>query len=432
MQFHDCEVYKEVPLRVAELIGPDGNVDIYPEVARQNFLTVKLRKGTLALDAAGCVGHIPLNDRHTVRVSSRVPIGGNLRALLAIAGMTGTPTGVYRETTADWDWHDSLYDVYSDALLDQFDIIRNRGFLREYDVRAATTSFPKGRIMFGATVRRHHTRGQPQRAEVTWFERMVDVPANRCIKYAIWAAGQHYMHAEPPEGRNDARRFTARRNRLNAAFAAFDGVSLDRRRAFLSDPLVRGSAPLPALRAYYELGLNVACSLASRSAISIDGTAGRRLPAMVVDLEAVFERYLLRALQLHAERSGWTELVLNGNEEPASRPLFSRPERDNLAKPDIVIVDRASTPKLVLDVKCVPRPEGVSQRDAINQVVTYAECYGVRNVVVVHPRSRLGPRGIVYQGRIGEVDLHMYRFDLSSPDLLNEDAQFGDALRALM
>ncbi len=83
---------------------------------------------------------------------------------------------------------------------------------------------------------------------------------------------------------------------------------------------------------------------------------------------------------------------------------------------------------MVIEVKNVP-VKGHSDRDAINQVITYAATYRCNRVILVHPRARdQREHGLKLQGRISDLFVYQYVFDLKSVDLRGEEKMFGKAM----
>jgi hypothetical protein len=240
----------------------------------------------------------------------------------------------------------------------------------------------------------------------------------------MFLLAEHYSGSPPAIG---AVRHQYRE--LVGLYHAFSDVTLDHGRGFLDDPVVRGRYALPAARAYYREALDVACAIIEGRPVSLDSPAGSlRLPSVVIDTARLFESYVRTSLALHAAEQGWQVDVLDGNREGA-RPLFADEVRLT-ATPDIVICAGIDTTVLVLDVK--DTPTGSYQRNAVEQVVTYALCYGSANAVLVHPCARGQSGGLQTLGTIGGIAVHVYRFDLGAEDGAAEDRRFGAAVSTLL
>jgi len=147
---------------------------------------------------------------------------------------------------------------------------------------------------------------------------------------------------------------------------------------------------------------------------------------MVLDMDSIFEAYLRNTLQADAERAGWGVAVLDGN-AAGKKPLFDHPPSEN-ATPDIVFRTAEHRWPLVIEVKNVP-VNGNSNRGAIEQAITYAAAYRCNRVVLAHPRARNQDKArLRLQGRIGDLAVYQYVFDLEAADLLAEESKFVDSM----
>src|SRR6185437_15520563 len=137
----------------------------------------------------------------------------------------------------------TLLDLYAEKLISDIEQIAASGLLREYSERRATSSFPHGRVRLGESVQRLHARGNRHEAVISWHERSLDNPPNRCLKYAVWLISQRYMQLQ-----SKGTRSRTLHQRLSGLYPLFQGVTLDQSLAFLADSRVCGVAPLPSSR----------------------------------------------------------------------------------------------------------------------------------------------------------------------------------------
>lgn len=426
-----CESYSTVDVPLVDLLDADGALNLYPEIRDGDYFTVKLLKGVLSFQARGYIGQIPVNDTLIVDVESRVPVG-NLEHIVATSGEPMTLLRTLRRYQADRRLNASMLDVYADALLAGLTLIRQGGMMREYQRSEEASSFPKGRVLGSATTLRLRSRGVQHAAVSAWFERTTDTPANQCVKYAINMLASRYARLTPPGDRAERRRFRHRQMSLNAAFLDFEGISMRSPRYFLEDATVSGARPLPALRAYYEDALAVARMLARQEGVSMDAVAGEvRLPAIVINMNVVFEAYVRTVMRERAIVDGWEVEVLDGNRSPGKRPLFVGGLGGPAATPDIVVRDLDGKPQLVLEVKNVPVLGLHSKRDHIEQAVTYANAFNVHTVVLVHPCARWQQPGLMDLGLIGDIRVLQYRVDLAANDVSAMEVKLGADLLGL-
>jgi 5-methylcytosine-specific restriction enzyme subunit McrC len=419
-----CQEQGPVDIPLEEVLDPTGRLHLNPEIEQGDFFAVHLKKGSLTLQARGYVGFIPLNERLVVYVRPRVPIS-NLTRIVNISGEPATVLSSIRGYATGAPWTDSLLDIYAAALLRRLEMISQSGMWREYGRREEQSSFPHGRVLTHRTFQDLAPRGIRHMAHVAWFERTADIPANRCLKYAVWLLAQRYMNLNPAE--RASRRFW---HRLNAMYPMFDAVNLDESRRFLDDPQVLGQQALPTLRSYYRDALNLALAIIEERAVLIESEGeSLQLPSLVVNMNYVFEAYIRNTLAMYANTDRWGVSVYDGKLD-GRKSLFDDAD-DPDATPDVVFeLPDESTP-LVIEVKNVPG-SGAPKRDAINQAVTYALRYRTPNVVLVTPCTEGQTSALNRLGDIDQVSVYHYRFNLGSQDLDGEESAFAEAIVPLM
>jgi 5-methylcytosine-specific restriction enzyme subunit McrC len=409
----------DVPLR--DLLNAKGRLRLNPDVESKGYFTIQLTQGAVRLQARGYVGLIPLNDRVVIDVKPRVPVA-NLGHLLRVSGYVPSSLGAERPYATDPAWNESLVDLFAGWLAARVDVIASEGLLLLYEQREEATSFPRGRVLVGATLTQLRPHGIRHQAVSSWFARSADSPANRCLKYAIWfIAGRLAILGSRTASRRQLLQ------RLGALYELFSSVPLDHSLSFLSDPLVTGARATPSLRRYYRPALDLAIAIVRRYAVDVEVTRrGVDLPSMVLDMDSIFESYLRNTLQAEMGRAGGGVDILDGN-AAGKKPLFDDPPSEN-ATPDIVFRSGEHRWPLVIEVKNVP-VNGNSRRGAIEQAVTYAAAYRCNRVVLAHPRAHgQDESGLRLQGRIGDLEVYQYVFDLEAADLLAEELKFADSM----
>ncbi len=412
--------YKYIDVPVQDLLV-DGELDLEP-ATESGYFTFEFKKKQLRVQAGGFIGFIPLNDRVAIEVTPRCSIA-NLSHVLRVGGFAPVVLEQFaRGYAVEPTDLTTLRDLYAEALLREVARIDAYGRLREYEQRTARTSSPRGRLLLAAPETQLAAAGGSATVRVSWFERTADIAANRCIKLAIWLLARGYAQTRNPSGTQ--RRLAIR---LNAVYGLFEDAELDQRLRFLRDPLVAGTAALPATRTYYRNAIDVARLVVTSSSLSFDHRgADVSMPSIVIEMHVVFENYLRTVLA-----AGLTDdpglHVLNGNSE-GKKLLYDDPPSED-ATPDIVIRND-DVPVVVLDVKYKPA-EKKPEREDLNQVITYGASYRASAVVVVQPRADGGARhGLIHLGDIDGRSVYQYVIDLSG-DLEAEESAMIDAMRSL-
>jgi hypothetical protein len=73
-----------------------------------------------------------------------------------------------------------------------------------------------------------------------------------------------------------------------------------------------------------------------------------------------------------------------------------------------------------------------SKRDSINQAIGYAVSYRCKRIVLAHPRAYdQAFAGLRVLGRVADIELRQYIFDLAAPDLAMAEDDFGRAIGSL-
>jgi 5-methylcytosine-specific restriction enzyme subunit McrC len=428
----DAIEYGSVDIPVAELLDDKGHVDIHPDLVGRDFIDVRLKKKALQVFAGGYVGIIPLNSRLAIRVNARVPVA-NLTRILRIANFVPLSLEQYgRDYVASPDEMPDLFEVYARSLAKLVEPLRTFGLMRDYVRVSAASDVPRGRITMSASVTQRALMGLSARVETNWFERTVDTPANRCIKFALWLLAKRIG---VKAGRQGSR---ATLRKLNAAYGIFEGVRLDQRLplSFLSDPLVSAKRQLPSSRSYYRDPLRLSAMVASGLDVALDRVgADLKMMPLLINMDDVFESYMREVLRSSEPFSPDDLRILDGNRNEGRKLLFDR-EPSSHAQPDILVShrdQREGRALVVADVKYKPASGPRPDRADLNQVITYGATYRAPRVLVIQPR---GPKskhvGLKFLGRISELQVFQYVFDLSASDLLTEEQSFAAAVASLL
>lgn len=428
---YSVKEHEVVPVPISELmIG--GTLELYPEVTGQGYFRIGLAKDHLEFQAGGWIGFIPVNDRVTIDVRPRVPVR-NLERLIAIAGHRPFSLAPHlrRYSQADIEVP-ALLDLLAEGLLDSLRDIEVQGLHREYRRVTEDTSFPRGRILLGDTLRRHRSHGVRHRVRSTRFEQVVDTGPNRCLKYALWYLSRRFQEMQSRKGRPRLL------SELNRAYHLFDAVELDGSRGFLADPLVIDPDILPAIRAYYRDALQLALTIIEHRGVMLRGEGSEiRMASWVVSMEKIFETYLRTMLRERLLDLAPAIRVLDGNDDPpqgGSKRLFDE-GASTQANPDIVIrhdprESAAIRHPLIVEAKY--KKVKAPQRDDIEQAIVYAASYRAPTAVIAIPRSGGAAPGLGLVGRIGTISLYQYAIDLASEDPLQEEEAFALEIRRMV
>jgi len=418
--------YEPVDVQLRDLLDESGRLQLSSDAEGAGYFTVNLKQGRVQLQAQGYVGLIPLTERVSVNIIPRVPVS-NLSRMLRVSEHVPQMLSMTRTYAMRDEWWDSLLDFYAAAMISHVESIASNGLLTHYERREERSSFPRGRVLMTPTVNQLHPRGIEHAAVISYFQRTSDTVHNRCIKYALWFLASRYQ-------RVTARTAPSQKlhQRINTLYHLFDAVQLDHRLRFLEDAEVRGSRPLPTLRAYYRDALDVAVAIILHHAVRIETQGDSlKMPSLVLNMNKIFEAYLRNVLRAYGRGQRWPAVVLDGNTKQGKKLLFDvKPSEE--ATPDIVLRYSDQSHPVLIEVKNIPA-KGLPDRAAINQVMTYAMSYRCPRVVLARPRGHHDPNhGLKLLGSIDRTELYQYVIDLGVEQLEAEDQRFGEAIGSLL
>jgi 5-methylcytosine-specific restriction enzyme subunit McrC len=420
--------YEAVPIPLSDLII-NGEMSIYPKIAEGDFLRVYASRDKLVFQTGGYMGLIPINDRVVLDVKPRVPVRNLERMLLKTQHSPKALNFYQREYSHHEEIIPSLIDVLTDALIAGLEQISVNGIHREYIYVEQDTSFPKGRILIGQTIKQHLLKGRNHSISAAWYAPSIDIPVNQCLKYVIWYLSEKYRLMIQKKG------WMAKSYKLNDFYRMFDRVTLDRSRSFLNDKYVKDPVLLPSLRSYYDPVIRIAKTIIDDQGISLEETGDDVvLPSLVMKLEDIFERYVLEVLKERGRNYEPDLEVLDGNLMPpngGAKLLFDAPPSEK-ATPDIVFkyngVDKPTFP-VIIDAKY--KPTNKPARDDLNQIITYGCSYKCPTVLLVYP-SRGKEIGLKFEGQIDQMKVYTYWMNLASQNPDQEEDKIFDAMLSLI
>jgi 5-methylcytosine-specific restriction enzyme subunit McrC len=293
------------------------------------------------------------------------------------------------------------------------------------------SSFPKGRILMSETVEKFASKGIQHQIVISRFQQIIDNPINRCLKYAVWYISQRYKSTQSVAG---SRKILQELNRVYQLLAS---VKLDYSQSFLKDPLVQEPHKLPSIRSYYLPGIALAKAIILGQGIEI-GVSGNEvvLASLIWNLEASFESYLRAILKNLLKGTPFFVIDSSSSTKSGAKPLFDTGEPTYLRSgkfvtPDITIASMEEGSQKYVTLIEVKYKDISDIKDEINQVLTYAISYRCPNVVLAHPKIGDQATGLLLGGKIDNITLYHYVFDLAADDLDKEEKKFADAMQDL-
>ena len=262
----------DVPLSRAEL----GALQRYEQRRRRQSKLLSVtpttgRPGHYDLKASSTVGAVDLEEI-SIRIRPKLPVG-RLIALLAYAADAVDLTG-----TSDFAKHDELVEAVAAALDHEARRAFAQGLLHGYRTTEEALPAVRGRIRFDAQVRRRFGLTPP--VEVRHDDYTADIIANRLVKAAVARLGR--MRIRQRRNR-DALRWTA---------AALADVTHEEYR-----PGAVPEVTFDRLNRHYRRVVALARIVLRGSAFEANRGDDVRAPGFLVDMNRLFERFVVRALR---------------------------------------------------------------------------------------------------------------------------------------
>jgi len=395
----------------------DDVLELYPSVDQKGYFRLHFQGRVLHLSAGAYIGLIPISPRITIDVQPKLRVSNLTRVIELSQERLQFIDALTRFYDHSLEATGSILEFLVHGLLASIAEIDARGLHREYTSAELNSSSPRGRINLRATFTRNQSRGIDHKVICERFEASTDTPYNRVIKAALWTAAQRITRLQ---GHSHALA-----GALNVALRQYERIPFDTsvRTWQRVDELVRDGRVPPA-REYYVKPLQIALTILAGKGISLSSsTDDVALSSYIVNFDLVFEAYVRQVLQLSLS-SDHPELLIQDGNNAGKRPLYVD-RKEPLAQPDIVI-SREGICELVADVKYKDKPD----RENVNQVVTYAACYGAkRALLIVQGDSNAS---CIRVGRIGKLDIFSYSFDLGAVNLEAEEQRFAQAVSNLV
>lgn len=404
-------------------------LSIGPELQDRQYFTLGAKGGRYFVTAGKYIGVIPVSKELTLRVRPKVPI---LR-LVEILRRAGEAPHLLHELERDyepkdeWDVSELLILALHKGLAPLF----HHGPIREYRRVSESGATPRGRLLLAETATTMWPRAVFDRVAYEYFSFSPDNRLNQAMEHTLWHVQRLAQHVPNRVSSNILMD-------LNDAHRMFALVTPDRTRSFLpplrlhlhnritTEPYVSFRPLLSICRMILE---NLGVDLAAETEDPVV------LPPMVIDMENVFERFVVRELQRRASGSlsVWDtniehQLSLMRDPQapvPASVPLTISEEP---AQPDFTVALEGQ-PALVGDVKY--RSKG--NVDDIYQVVAHAAAYDAEDVLLVYPAAEDAAKTrLKCIGSLGGVRVFTAHFPLDAPDLTAASDELFQGARLIL
>jgi len=409
-----------VPMK--DILSPDGVPHIFAEVKSHGYFDIDYRIDKLVFVAGKYIGLIPINEYLAINVVPKVQIGNLVHVISKSREYLDSLDFFERYYSQAAQSSPTIFQFFAQCLSIELRKLEREGILKSYLRRTEDLPAPKGRINIGKTAAAEYSRGKYYRVHCDYFEFTSDNHYNRLIKFALWYCLNHLVQT----GCTDKDLIRS----LDYFNAFFDAIPLDKKKLFMEPVIIAlHDQKLPTLRYYYENICKICrCIIEDIGIMLSEPGEDVKMLSFIIDMENVFEKYLLYVLRESISSLGQNATVLDGNKEGRGY-LFSDTKKYE-AKPDI-LVRYLDVFKLVIDVKY----KNKSVESDRYQIISHALSYGVNRAILVLPVSTTNPTSGLHRiGEIGtgnKIELFEYYMNLENPDLSKEEQLYVQAVKEL-
>lgn len=408
---YPCKEHGEVKIPIQPLLGPDGQLKVYPEVADRGFFDIDYRQGRLVFRAKRYIGLIPISPDLAIHVEPAAPITNLIRMIeragLPLKGLTGFIRG-YQEQRGSIANPD---EVYVEAFISALERTSHIGVLKRYITRIETRAF-RGRLLLTQTIGQFRSRGINHRATFEVHELTENNSENQIIKHTALRLLDRLKNSGTAGTRKRA-------ERLRNLLARFDPVdSSDINAAFIARNVPALVRSLPNSHRFYEPVMWLAYLISTNSGIVMERIGQAKFETVILDASNIFEQYIRKLLQAGRSELGGC-VVLDGNIEPVS--LFN--DAKFITKPDYYFLLN-NVPVAVADAKYKPFLSSADRYELLG----FAEALSVTKTAFIVPcfsgRSINDHHGTTAGGKV----IKLVGIDLAATDIIAEEKRFLDRL----
>lgn len=422
----DLKIYSAVEreatsIPIKDILSEDGTPHIFPEIKSKAYFDIDFRGNQLVLVAGKYIGLIPINEWTAINVQPKVGVSSLVHIISKSREYLDSLhffERYYKETSAT---SPTIFEFFANCLSIELRKLEREGVYKQYIRRNSNINAPRGRVNIGRTVTSNWSKGLYYKACCDYSEFTADNHYNRMIKFTLWYCLNHLVQL----GSRNMDLIQA----LSYYYNYFESIPLDKNKRFL-EPVVADihDQKIPVLRMYYENLCKICrCIIEDIGIMLTSPGEDVKMLSFIINMENVFEKYLLYILRESSHLLGTNVMILDGNKE--GKRYFFRDTKKYEAKPDIIVRHDGDF-KLIIDAKYKKKS---SETDRY-QIISHALSYGVNKAVLIMPLSGQPSPGLVRVGEVGHefgVELFEYYIDLESADLENEELTYVQDIKDL-
>gem|GEM_PF-3091967 len=407
---------------ISSFLSKDNKLQIFPAVTSKAYFEIRYKNDQLILVAGKYIGLIPINEEVAIDVRPKVGIGSLVHIISKSREYLDSLEFFERYYNESGKTSPTIFDFFASCLSNALQKLEQEGLYKQYLKRQENLSGPRGHLDVRRTALTNWACSKYYKAFCEYFEFTANNCYNRMIKFTLWYCLNHLLNI------NSSNRTLIRS--LAQFYDYFESVPLDKSLSFLP-PVISDihDQKIPTLRAYYENICKICRCIIEDVGISLtDIGEDVNLLSFIINMENVFERYLLYILRESFILKERNVAILDGNRE--GKGYLFRDTKAYEAKPDIIIREAGKT-AIIIDAKYKKK---ASDSDR-HQIVSHSLSYGVKKAVLALPSTNPNIKGLVRIGEVGDdfrVEVFEYYMDLESDDLLQEEKNYINEVNKLL
>ncbi len=407
---------------ITDILSDEGVPHIFPEIKAKAYFDIDFRGDRLVLIAGKYIGLIPINEWCAINVQPKVGVSSLVHIISKSKEYLDSLDFFERYYQQTSTTSKTIFDFFAHCLSIELQKLEREGMLKQYLRRHSNLNAPKGRINIGRTVIRNWPKGLFYKVYCDYFDFTADNHYNRMIKFTLWYCLNHLIQI-------DSDNFSLIKS-LSFYYNYFESITLDKSKSFLEPVLTDiHNQKLPILRIYYENICKICrCIIDDIGIMLTSPREDIKLLSFIINMENVFEKYLLNILRENINLLGKNILALDGNKE--GKRYFFTDTKKYEAKPDI-IVRQDNKFKLIADAKYKKKPTDSDRY----QIISHALSYNVNKAVLIMPQSDNNNTGLIRIGEVGDknrVELYEYYINLECDNLQEEELLYTQNIKNLL
>lgn len=413
----------EIDINISEIVGTDGSINMLPQVKNYFSIDYKPKNNQLSLMAKGFIGLIPITTELAVDIRPKFSIK-NLTKLVATAQGKFHPISFFNRLYDEKeDRPDIVYDFLVESFIHELKIIYKEGVYREYVRKIDISSIIRGKLKSNESIKHLWSHGNFNKIICEHYALSSITILNQLIKFTILFCLNN-IHVDSKLSREN-------KNQLIFFLDFFNGIEVSKNNMYLDLAFnVIKDNKIPELRKYYVNICEICRLILTGKGINFDDVGKNlNISSFILNMDDIFEKFLLNTIQERKSDLGSNILVLDGNNE-GKKKFFTPPGKSNGdAKPDIIIKDYHNV-KVIADAKYK-----IATKDTDRyQVISHALSYGASQAFLILPSRN----DFTYVERLGSVGgsfpitVHEIYLNICSDDLEKEQIKLINIIRDLI